>query len=56
MQGPHKTMKHKNKTRKKQSPWEIKKQIQNQLKQERDPMQREILSQRLHHYNTLIKK
>ena len=48
-------MKHKNKNRKKQSPWEIRKEIIQQVKQERDPMQREILQQRLHHYNTITK-
>ena len=49
-------MKHKNNKQRKQTPIEIRKQILEQLKRERDPMQREILSQRLHHYNTLIKK
>jgi len=48
-------MKHKKTKKRKQTPHEIRKQILEQLKRERDPMQREMLQQRLHHYNTLIK-
>jgi len=48
-------MKHKHNKKRKQSPSEIRKQIIEQLKRERDPMARELLQQRLHHYNTLIK-
>jgi len=48
-------MKRKNNKPRKQSPSEIRKQIIEQLKRERDPMEREMLQQRLHHYNTLIK-
>jgi hypothetical protein len=48
-------MKHRKQYRKKQSPSEIKKQILEQLRTESDLMAREILQQRLHHYNTLIK-
>jgi len=48
-------MKHKKQNNRKQSPSEIRKQIIEQLKRERDPMEREMLQQRLHHYNTLIK-
>jgi len=50
-------MKHrKNNKRRTQSPREIIKQIQEDLKRERDPMAREMLKQRLHHYNTLVNK
>jgi len=48
-------MKRKNNKPRQQSPIEIRKQILEQLKRERDPMEREKLQQRLHHYNTLIK-
>lgn len=48
-------MKHKKNKQRKQTPIEIRKQILEQLKRERDPMQREMLQQRLHHYNTLCK-
>lgn len=48
-------MKHKKNKQRKQTPIEIRKQILEQLKRERDPMQREILQQRLHHYNTQCK-
>jgi hypothetical protein len=48
-------MKRKNNKPRKQNPIEIRKQILEQLKRERDPMAREMLQQRLHHYNTLIK-
>jgi nicotinamide mononucleotide (NMN) deamidase PncC len=47
-------MKRKN-NNKRRSPSEIKKQILEQLRKESDPMAREMLQQRLHHYNTLIK-
>jgi len=48
-------MKQKKNTRKRtQSPREIKKQIIEDLKRERDPIQRELLQQRLHHYNTIL--
>ena len=53
--GPHTNMKHKKQNNRRQSPHEIRKQIIEQLKRERDPMAREMLQQRLHHYNTLIK-
>jgi len=49
-------MKYKNNKSKKQSPHEIKKQILEQLKRERDPIEREMLQQRLHHYNTITNK
>ena len=39
-----------------QRPSDIRKQILEQLKRERDPMARELLQQRLHHYNTLVNK
>jgi len=48
-------MKHKKQNNRKQSPHEIRKQIIEQLKRERDPMERELLHQRLHYYNTLCK-
>lgn len=49
-------MKHnKNKNRRK-SPSEVCKQIIEQLRKESDPMAQEMLRQRLHHYNTLLKK
>jgi len=48
-------MKHKHNKKRKQTPREIQKQIIEQLKRERDPVARELLQQRLHHYNTLIK-
>jgi len=48
-------MKRKNNKPRKQNPIEIRKQILEKLKRERDPMEREMLQQRLHHYNTLIK-
>ena len=41
--------------RKQQSPRDIRKQIIEDLKKESDEMKRELLRQRLHHYNTLIK-
>jgi len=53
---PHTIMKYKNNKSKKQSPHEIKKQILEQLKRERDPIEREMLQQRLHHYNTITNK
>jgi len=49
-------MKQKNNKHKNQSPHAIRKQIQEQLKRENDPMQREILQQRLHHYTTITNK
>jgi len=49
-------MKHKKQNNRKQSPIEIQKQIIEQLKKERDPMERETLNQRLHHYNTILNK
>jgi len=49
-------MKYKNNKQRKQSPIEIRKQILEQLKRERDPMEREMLNQRLHHYNTILNK
>jgi len=48
-------MKYKKKQSNRLNPIEIKKQILEQLKREQDPMEREKLQQRLHHYNTLIK-
>ena len=45
----------KRKNYRKQSPSEIRKQILEQIRKESDPMARELLQQRLHHYNTLIK-
>ena len=47
-------MKYKKQHTRKQSPSEIRKQIIEQLKRERDPMERETLNQRLHHYNTVL--
>ena len=44
----------KNKNRRK-SPSEVCKQIIEQLRKESDPMAQEMLRQRLHHYNTLLK-
>jgi len=43
-------------TYRKQSPHEIRQQILEQLKKERDPMKKEMLNQRLHHYNTICSK
>jgi len=47
-------MKHKNNKSRKQTPHDIRKQILEQLKRERDTTERERLQQRLHHYNTII--
>lgn len=44
-----------NNNRKKQTPRDIRKQILEDLKKESDEMKQELLRQRLHHYNTLIK-
>ena len=49
-------MKHKKNKQQKQNPIEIRKQILEQLKREGDPMQREILQQRLHHYTIITNK
>lgn len=46
-------MKQKNNKFKKRSPHDIRKQIVEDLKREMDPIQRELLQQRLHHYNTI---
>ena len=40
---------------KQQSPFEICKQITLDLKRETDPIQQELLRQRLHHYTLLLK-
>jgi hypothetical protein len=47
-------MKH-NKNKRK-NPSDICKQIIEQLRKESDPMAQEMLRQRLHHFNTLLKK
>jgi hypothetical protein len=49
-------MKRKNNKPRQQSPIEIRKQILEQLKRERDPMARELLQQRLHHYTIITNK
>lgn len=41
--------------KKKQSPAEIRKQIIQDLKKESDPIQQELLKQRLYHYNLICK-
>ena len=55
MISPHTNMKHKKQNNRKQSSHEIRKQILEELKRERDPMKRETLNQRLHHYNTILR-
>ena len=55
-QAPNINMKHKKQKHPAQSPWEIRKQIIEQLKRERDPVEQESLKQRLHHYNTVCSK
>jgi ribosomal protein L29 len=47
-------MKRKN-SYKRQSPSEIRKKIIDDLKKESDEMKCELLRQRLHHYNTIVK-
>ena len=49
-------MRHTNNKNKRKSAYEIRKQIIEQLRKELDPMAQEMLQQRLHHYNTLLKK
>jgi hypothetical protein len=49
-------MKHKKQKHSARSPWEIRKQIIEQLKKEQDPVEQESLKQRLHHYNTVCSK
>jgi hypothetical protein len=49
-------MKHKKNKSRRKTPSEICKQINEQLRKETDPMAQEMLRQRLHHYNTLLKK
>ena len=51
---PHSTMKRKT-NYKRQSPNDIRKKIIEDLKKESDEIKRELLRQRLHHYNTLVK-
>ena len=53
---PQTIMKHKKQNNRKQSPHEIRQQIIEKLKKERDPMEREMLQQRLHHYNLILNK
>jgi hypothetical protein len=53
---PQTIMKQRKQNTRKQSPHEIRQQILEQLKKEQDPMARETLNQRLHHYNTILNK